>query len=193
MTGTRTGPASIRYLSDSKGLQHTAFEKSVFTAAITADGRIALTGRWDGLTRAWDTASGKPLGPYIRHQSIVSAVAFSGDGKLALTASEDGIVQLWDTSTGKLVGPRLQDRGVVRAVALSTDASISLIAAVDKPMVVWSHPRILTSDPERIKLWMQVNTGMEIDESGAVRFLDAKTWQERRQSLQQLGGPPISD
>jgi hypothetical protein len=36
----------------------------------------------------------------------------------------------------------------------------------------------------------QVITGLEVDELTAVHFLDAATWQQRRQRLQELGGPP---
>ncbi len=44
--------------------------------------------------------------------------------------------------------------------------------------------------PERILLWTQVITGMEV-EHGAIRVLDAKTWEERRRRLERLGGPPV--
>lgn len=39
-------------------------------------------------------------------------------------------------------------------------------------------------------LWTQVITGFEVDELTAVRVLDAATWKQRRQRLQELGGPP---
>ena len=39
-------------------------------------------------------------------------------------------------------------------------------------------------------LWAQVITGLEVDELTAVRVLDAAAWQQRRQRLQELGGPP---
>jgi hypothetical protein len=46
---------------------------------------------------------------------------------------------------------------------------------------------------QRIMLWTQVITGLEVDELTVVHFLDAATWQQRRQRLQELGGPPVSD
>ena len=55
---------------------------------------------------------------------------------------------------------------------------------------LWHVPQPLRGDPERISLWTQVNTGLEVDEVTAVHVLDAATWQLRRQRLQQLGGPP---
>ena len=45
----------------------------------------------------------------------------------------------------------------------------------------------------RIMLWPQVITGLEVDELTTLRVLDAATWQQRRQRLQELGGPPSVD
>jgi hypothetical protein len=39
----------------------------------------------------------------------------------------------------------------------------------------------------------QVITGLEVDELTAVRILDDATWEQRRQCLQELGGPPVLD
>jgi hypothetical protein len=41
-----------------------------------------------------------------------------------------------------------------------------------------SAKQTIRGEPERIMLWTQVITGLEVDELTAVR--DAKTWQERR-------------
>jgi hypothetical protein len=38
-----------------------------------------------------------------------------------------------------------------------------------------------------------VITGLEVDDLTAVRFLDAKTWQERRHRLANLGGSPLHE
>jgi hypothetical protein len=46
-------------------------------------------------------------------------------------------------------------------------------------------------DPHKITAWVQVITGLELANSGVVRFLDEKTWQERRRFLEQQGGPPM--
>ena len=46
-------------------------------------------------------------------------------------------------------------------------------------------------DVERITLWLQVATGMELAaDSGEIRVLDAATWHERRGRLDELGGAP---
>jgi predicted RNA polymerase sigma factor len=48
----------------------------------------------------------------------------------------------------------------------------------------------MRGEPERIKLWAQVVTGLEVDELTAAHVLDAATWQQRRLRLQELGGSP---
>jgi hypothetical protein len=44
---------------------------------------------------------------------------------------------------------------------------------------------------ERIVLWTQVMTCLELDADGVARVLDADSWQQRRQCLDELGGPPV--
>ena len=54
----------------------------------------------------------------------------------------------------------------------------------------WKAPAPLEGNPERIRLWIEVNSGLALDEGGAAVELDANAWQERHDRLQQLGGPP---
>src|SRR5438876_9544144 len=53
-------------------------------------------------------------------------------------------------------------------------------------------PAPVEGEAERIVLWTQVITGMKLDDDGAVRVLDAPTWRQRRQRLEEMGGPPIA-
>jgi len=69
-----------------------------------------------GEARLWETATGKPLGPPLQHQAVVSAVAFSRNGETVLTGSSN-TVRLWDTASGKSVGPPLQHKRFVYALA----------------------------------------------------------------------------
>ena len=158
--------------------------------ALSADGKTALTGSMDKTARLWETATGKPIGPPLQHQGVVVAVALSADGKTALTGSYDKTARLWETATGKPIGPPLQHQNKVVAVALSADGKTALTASGDKTARLWHVPQPLRGDPERILLWTQVITGLEVDELTAVRVLDANTWQQRTDRLQKLGGPP---
>ena len=51
-------------------------------------------------------------------------------------------------------------------------------------------PAPLEGSVERIVLWTQVITGMEVDPSGTPHVLDAPTWQQCSQRLKELDGPP---
>src|SRR5262249_14363826 len=167
-------------------LQH---QDVVTSVALSADGKIALTGSRDYTARLWDTATGRPFGPVLEHRNEIAAVTLSADGKIALTGDGNS-VRRWDTATGKVLGLPLEREVFGRRVALSADGKIALTgSSYDKTARVWHVPQPLAGDPERIRLWAQVITGMETDDYGTIRVLDAATWQERRQRLQKLGGP----
>jgi hypothetical protein len=75
------------------------------------------------------------------------------------------------------------------AAAFSPDGR-QFITAWSNPVKVWDVPAPLEGEAERIRLWVEVTTGLEVDAGGAVVELDAKAWQERQERLQKLGGPP---
>jgi hypothetical protein len=52
-------------------------------------------------------------------------------------------------------------------------------------------PKPLPGEVERITLWVQVASGLELDENDAVRALGVEQWVQRRSRLEQLGGPPL--
>jgi WD40 repeat protein len=170
-----------------RALQH---QDKIEALTLRGDGKIALTGSRDNTARLWETATGKPLGQPLQHQNWVVAVALNADGKIALTGSKDKTAKLWETATGKPLGPLLQHQDEVVAVALSADGKIALTGSKDKTARLWHVPQALIGDPECIRLRAQVITGMETDDYGTIRVLDAAAWQDRRQRLQKLGGPP---
>ncbi len=75
-------------------------------------------------------------------------------------------------------------------MAFSPDGKTVLTGSQDTTARLWPVPVPLPGDPVQIFLWAQVLTGMEVDH-GAVRVLDARTWEERRRRLEKLGGPPV--
>jgi len=67
----------------------------VWSAALSADGRLLATASQDQTVRLWDVAMGLPLGLPLGHPKPVRAVAFTPDGKRLLTGSMDGVGRLW--------------------------------------------------------------------------------------------------
>src|SRR5205807_33988 len=76
-------------------LQH---DGSVFSMAFSPDGKVLLTGCWDGTACLWDVATGHRLRA-LEHAKAVCAVAFSPDGKTVLTGCADGGARFWQTNT----------------------------------------------------------------------------------------------
>jgi WD40 repeat protein len=94
--------------------------------------------------------------------------------------------------TGKPLGPPLQHQADVRAAAFSPDGK-SIVTASSNTARLWKAPRPVQGTPEHVLLWCEALTRLTLDERGDVRALDAKTWHERRERLEKLGGPPLLD
>jgi WD40 repeat protein/tRNA A-37 threonylcarbamoyl transferase component Bud32 len=164
---------------------------AVQAVALGGDGRTALTGGRNGTARLWDAVSGRALGLPLPHQNVVLAVALSPDGRTAVTGSYDQSARLWDTATGKPMGPPLKHGGPVRLVTFRSDGNSVQTASDDRTVRTWELPLPVTGDVERIVLWIQVLTALELDADNVVEVLDPATWQERRRRLEDLGGPPV--
>jgi WD40 repeat protein/tRNA A-37 threonylcarbamoyl transferase component Bud32 len=166
-------------------LQHAG---EVYLLAFSPDGKTALTASMDRTVRLWDAATGRSLALPLHHSAAVEAMAFDPPGKMVLTASARD-VRLWDARTGKPIGPALEHPARVLAADFSLDGK-RIITATTQTVHSWEAPIVVEGLPERVRLWVEVITGRELDDQGVVRFLDATTWYERRQRLQELGGPP---
>jgi WD40 repeat protein/tRNA A-37 threonylcarbamoyl transferase component Bud32 len=177
-TGKPIGPA----------LEH---QDEVQAVALSPGGKTVLTASEDGIARLWEAATGTPIGPPLRHQGrVLTAVAFSPDGKIAVTGGGDKTARLWDTASGRAVGPPLQHLGQVHAVAFSPDGRTVLTGGGNAARL-WPVPLPVPGEVERVRLWVQVITGMELDRYGSARVLDGATWERRHKRLLELGGPPL--
>jgi len=79
---------------------------------------------------------------------------------------------------------------VVVAAAYSPDGRSVVTVTWDRTARPWKAPRPVQGTPEHILPWCEARTGLTLDERGDVRGLDAKTWHERRERLEKLGGRP---
>ena len=82
----------------------------------------------------------------------------------------------------------MQHANAVFDVAFSPDGRTALTGCWDGTARLWDVPRPLKGDPERVLLWVEVITGVRVDEM-AVPRLDAAAWEQRRLRLHELGGP----
>jgi WD40 repeat protein len=163
---------------------------AVSACAFDAAGHRILTGCRDGTVWLWDAETRQPLLAPLRHEAEVTALAFSPDGQTLLSASLDGTARFWDAATGTPLGPTLRHPGVLTA-AFHPAGQRAATAGKDHTVRQWTLPGApLPGEPEQIRLWAEVHTGLELDERQAIRALGPETLRERRGRLQELGGPP---
>jgi WD40 repeat protein len=175
-------------LDPARPLAHTG---PVVACAFDAEGRRALIGCQDGTARLWDVEARRPLLEALRHDAEVSAVAFSPDGRTLLTGSLDGTARFWDAGSGQPLGPALRHAEGVRAAAFDADGRRAATGGRDQAVHQWPlPPPPMEGSAERIRLWAEVLTGMELEPHGAVRELSADDLRERGRRLGELGGPP---
>jgi tetratricopeptide (TPR) repeat protein len=124
----------------------------------------------------------------MTHQGPVVAVAFGQDSRTVLTGSSDRTARLWDAATGRPIGPTLTHQDQVLAVAFSPDGKTVLTGSDGHTARLWDVSE-LPDNRERISTWVEVITGLGLDEQGTVRVLDNSTWCERRARLEIQGGP----
>jgi WD40 repeat protein len=153
----------------------------VTAAAFSDDAAVVVTASREKVQR-WDARTGEPIGLPIRHRMGCVEVNLSPDGRTIRTwggfAKDSALEPLdyrapwdysiyWDAETGKPLG---SPPG----------------APADR---LWPKTVPLEGQTERIRLWIEVSTGLELDGDAATE-LDAKTWRRRWERLQKLGGAP---
>jgi WD40 repeat protein/serine/threonine protein kinase len=85
----------------------------------------------------YDTATGKPVGPPLKHDNTVLHASFSPRAERIVTASEDKTARVWDLATGEALGPPLKHNTAVRYVAWCPDGKRVATAAWDDGVCIW--------------------------------------------------------
>jgi WD40 repeat protein len=152
---------------------------------------LVVTGSDDGSLKIWNGATGKPIGMPIELGSPVYGVAFSPDGLLILTMCSSGKTNLWDSETHHAVGKGLEMNDGVYATAMSPDGNFVATGDRKGAIRIWPLPKPVQGDVARLRLWIQVLTGMQDDPAFGGLDLSPTDWAEKKRQLDALGGPPL--
>jgi WD40 repeat protein/tetratricopeptide (TPR) repeat protein len=112
-------------------------DRTVTHAVFSPDGSQVLTTSEDHTARLWDTVTGRPVIPPIRHAGHVWYAAFSPDGHRVVTASRDSTASVWDARTGQPLTPPLKHDGLVACAVFSPDGRRVATGSWDRTARVW--------------------------------------------------------
>ncbi|HEX8416554.1 MAG TPA: c-type cytochrome [Methylobacterium sp.] len=98
--------------------------------AVSADGRLALSGSFDQSAILWAIDDGAALGVLRFHDGAVNAVATLPDGRF-VTGAEDGRIALWQPGLPEPVRVFSEHEGPVVGLAVSPDGSTLASASWD--------------------------------------------------------------
>ncbi len=175
----------------------------IISFAISPNRKYVLAGNSAGYASLWDIETGKKIGDDLQHSGGVVSVAFSPDGESVVTCgAQDTGASMWDTQTLKPRRKPMQSGGPVLAVSFSADGSQIRTASSVHSLVTngsywlsvrkWRIPPTIQGSSERVKKWIEVLTGLRIDDQNEIQELSNHQLFESQKSLEEeLGGPPI--
>jgi WD40 repeat protein/tRNA A-37 threonylcarbamoyl transferase component Bud32 len=194
-TGTEDGSVHLWAMVSGKRLFEEPLHHGgpVLIVTFSPNGRRVLTASKDQTARLWDAATSTPLGPPLEHQHWVRRAVFSPDGSFVLTGSADGTARLWDTVTSKPCGPPIEHRHELLSAAFSPNGRVVLTGCRDRNACgrLTEVPMAVEGDTEQLLLWVQVLTGMELDDHEAFHALSADQWKQRKLRLAEIGGSTL--
>ncbi len=166
----------------------------IYAAAFSPDGMYVATGGEDDMARVRVVDTGALVSYPHEHNGSVIAVAFSADGRTLATGGNDGKAKFWDVQTSKPLGPEFSHNGRVTALAFDPSGRFVLTGGTDGELHYWPKPIAVPDDVRQITAWVHSITGLELDTDlhryGVARVLDRKSWNQARELLKSVGGPP---
>lgn len=125
----RTGEVSRR-------LEHPG---TVFSVAVSPDGRSILSGGLGGRVTLWDLATGacQELGAPLAHNHFVWCVKFSPGGRWAISASSDGRALVWDLANAGERRCVLRHQSWIYTADFSPDEQLIATGSFDGEVKIW--------------------------------------------------------
>src|SRR5262245_2426636 len=132
----------------------------------------------------YESASGRPLGRGISHESGANQAVFSPDGRLLVTAGFDYQLRIHDVARHQLVAPIIHHSSLIKSVAFSPDGRFLAAGNLDGLVQVWDldiSARLLLFDGEvqpRVAFTPDGNLSVVEGGDGALHVCDVLTGRE---------------
>jgi len=121
--------------------------------AISADGKLAISGSFDTSAIRWSLERNAAIEVLRFHEGAVNAVAYLPDGRVA-TAGEDGRIALWRPGEAEPAAVLAGHTAPVVALAVSPDGSMLASASWDHSARLWpldgGAPRVLEGHAQNV-------------------------------------------
>jgi WD40 repeat protein len=115
-------------------------ESSVYSVAVSPDGKYITSGSWDKTIRVWDAETGEMIGrPLENYGQSVTSVAFFPDGKRIVSGSWDAKMRVWNVESGQETG--LSFRGhesAISSISVSSSGKTIASGSNDRTMRLWN-------------------------------------------------------
>ncbi len=163
------------------GMRHSA---GLLDVAISADGSLIAAATADGKAFVWDVRTQRPIGRPFHHEARVRSVTFSPDGNYIATGCEDGTVRYWHIATGMpLVLPRRHTQTAYE-IKWSPHGAI-VTGSRDGTARLWPiPPKPIQGGIERIRLQVELATGLSLDSNSELVVLNKRRWRLLRRKEQ---------
>jgi hypothetical protein len=148
-----------------------------------------------GEVRLWDIETGRVRAEAPPFTMKPSDFAYWGKAAASpdsrwLALAVDQRIHFWELATLRPLGPPIPIPGNIWGIKFRPGTEQLAVATEKRGVQLLPVPPAIAAAPERIRLWVEVATGKELDAGGLIVDLDVNTWRERYDRLQKLGGPP---
>ncbi len=109
----------------------------VRSLAVSADGKILVSGSRDKTIKIWHLETGELMHTLKGHRDGVYAIALSPHGHILASGSVDKTIKLWHLETGELLGTFIGHTNTVTALAFTASGEILVSGSLDKTIKIW--------------------------------------------------------
>ena len=106
------------------------------------DGKLLVTGSYDGLVRVWDSDTSEEMYSPLDHAGGGHQLVFDPSGMLLITGAADGKIRFWDVATGAQRYRGLSHAAPIVGVAISDDGQSLVTGAGNGDIRIWRMPPI---------------------------------------------------